>query len=232
MVEKTLLLYRLYDAVCSKKSICLSSAVLNPRRGAALSGISPQCFSRGSSGPRSWRTPTRFCLGSAGPTTLWWRSHCSYSSSLESFCKWWRDHNRCLHELSSFHKDTHICFCVFGIVVVILLVQVSAFLKRFWATIPEYCLCSLSLNWSLMLSIFFRMVIYFHTQVVDGQRRIISRLEKQIENVRMIKHFSKRRQSLYIPASVRRSHSWGITIISVPNFKASNPSNSCDIYTV
>ncbi|XP_030263770.1 transmembrane channel-like protein 6 [Sparus aurata] len=26
------------------------------------------------------------------------------------------------------------------------------------------------------------MVIYFHTQVVDGQRRIISRLEKQIEN--------------------------------------------------
>ena len=66
----------------------LSSIGLNPRQGAAPSGISLQCFSLVNCGPGSCRTPTPSCLGSAGPTTFWWRSLFFYSSSLESFCEW------------------------------------------------------------------------------------------------------------------------------------------------
>lgn len=70
---------------------------------------------------------------------------------------------------------------------------------QFGQTFIDWChrfifsLCLLETGIDLLLSFFFlfffpffRMVIYFHTQVVDGQRRIISRLEKQIENVCII----------------------------------------------
>lgn len=40
-----------------------------------------------------------------------------------------------------------------------------------------------------MLSVFSRLVIYFHAQVVDGQKKIITRLEKQVENVSIINIF-------------------------------------------
>ena len=73
------------------KNPCVMPTGLNPRQSVALSGISPQCFTRASCGSSSWRAPTRSCSGSAGPTTFWWRTHCSCSSSMESLCKWWQD---------------------------------------------------------------------------------------------------------------------------------------------
>lgn len=49
---------------------------------------------------------------------------------------------------------------------------------------PVYCIIiEISVGYiDLILSI--RIVIYFHSQVVDGQRKIINLLQEQIENVR------------------------------------------------
>lgn len=175
---------------------CLSSTGSNHHQGAALSGISPPCFSQGSCGPGSWRTPTRSWLGSAGPTTTWWRNHCSYSWPLESFCKWRHDHKQELFVQLFVWCCTcfavHLLFCAFfycgG-------KAVNIVNWNIWVTVPESCL--------FLLLCFFRVVIYCHTQVVDGQRRIISQLEKQIENVCRIKHFSKQEYS-HASGSVRQ----------------------------
>ena len=106
--------------------MCVTSTGLNPRQPVALSGISPPCLSRGSGGPRSWRTPTRFCPGSAGPTTLCWRTRSSYSSPLESSCEWW-------------HEDD---------------ISYDYYFTSETGTVSEYGSYSFNLNCSLLLFIF------------------------------------------------------------------------------
>lgn len=43
-----------------------------------------------------------------------------------------------------------------------------------------------------------RIVIYFYTQIADGQRKIISQLEKQIENVRKYRNHTKKMFVLWL----------------------------------
>lgn len=93
---------------------CLSAG-LSPRRGAALSGISPQCFSRGSCGPESCKTPTRASRGSAGSTTLWWRTHCSYSWPALYFCEWRRGHKEALSRFCTIMSDVTVSWLPCGL---------------------------------------------------------------------------------------------------------------------
>lgn len=179
------------------------STGLNRRQCAALSGIWPRCFSLGSCGPRSWRTLTRSCPGSAGLTTLCWRTRWSYSSPLQSFCK------RCYLLINFFISIIILC----NIVVMLL--------TKCLPSRNIYCVSIMFLLISCAF-FFFRIVIYIHTQVVDGQRRIISRLEKQNENVCIVKQESVSLASnVYICLYV---DIYGIYICTKVH---GNPSSSC-----
>lgn len=107
---------RLYLSACSEDSegasllYSGSSAGSDHRRGVDRSGISPRCGNRVTCGLRTWRTDTRACPGSAGPTHIWWRNQGSCSSLVESFCAWLQTGTGTLSSIIAALFDFGLCF--------------------------------------------------------------------------------------------------------------------------
>lgn len=137
--------------------MCLMLTVSHPPHHAVRSADSKRCSRQVNAWWNSWKRIIPNCRCWPGLMPSWWKTLCFCLWALASFCEYTNTAALCGPE---------------SVCVVYIIIEISVDLLSGAGCIVSDPQC------------FSRIVIYFHSQVVDGQRKIISLLQEQIENVR------------------------------------------------